>query len=127
MPDPIDAPGLPDLEHDLARLADDAPRRLQDAYVHGGAQIARRARANAPRRTGNLAGSLRSGASSGGGGFARSLVPYAAVQDAGGRGGTGGRIRPTRFMQRAIDDSADEVEVSVDRAIDDAATRQGFK
>lgn len=129
MPDVmIETEGLAALRRDLKRLDPLIDRELRDAIRDAAGKVAITAGALAPRRSGELAHSIRpfvSGAKASIG----STVPYAGVVH------WGGTIRPrgepitfkrTEFITRAVDDHADQIVQDMGDGVERAARRAGW-
>lgn len=120
--------GLKELRRDLKALASGAPKELRSGLVDAGQDVASEARSRAPRRSGRLAGSIRSEAS-GSGAVVGSPLVYAPVHEFGGRVGRqrATRIRESAFARGALEDKADSVAQKVEDEVERLARRHGFR
>lgn len=120
--------GLNDLRKAL-RATDKAALREVQAVTKVAAEIvAVQARANAPRRSGALAGSIRA-TTSGNKGIVRSKLPYAKVQEYGGvirPRGAAITIKRSAFVGRALDAKQEAVQAALAAGFDAVARRNGW-
>ena len=95
---------------------------LKDAHAAAAAIVAARARANAPRKSGRLAGSVRSSglASRAAIRAGRKPIPYAGVQNFGW---PARNIAPNPFMTTAIDQTREQWLPAYKSALDDLVQR----
>ncbi len=129
MADPIvRVEGLAALRRDLRRMQPDVLKEMRAVLKSTSVLVAQRARQNAPRRTGKLAGSYRAG-TAGNTAFVRSRLPQAAVHEYGGTirpRGAPIAIRRSAPMGRALRDSHEEVTDMLGDGLDNVATRHGW-
>lgn len=109
-------PLLRALKHTEDRLDKNLKLRLKEIAR----PVADRAKRNAPKRSGRLAGSIKTAATLKGAAV-RSTLVYAPIHEYGGRTGRGNRIRASRFMERAVQSSQGDVELRARRLLDDIA------
>lgn len=129
MPDvKVRTEGLAEFRRDLKRLDPLIDRELRDAIKDAADKVAVTAGALAPRRSGDLAHSIRpyvSGTKASIG----STLPYAGVVNWGGTiapRGTPITFKRTEFTTRAIEDHEDEIVEDIADGIDRAAYRAGW-
>lgn len=100
-------------------------KSLTDELKSIGAEVAVRAKAKAPVRTGALRASIKPSVTRGTVSIYSNL-PYAPVHEFGGSispNGTRIRITESRYMQDAVDEASDDVEERLGDLVDNAARR----
>lgn len=120
--------GLNDLRRDLRKLEPAAVKEIRVVLKDAAQIVAAAARADAPRRTGRLADSIRA-TTSGSKGVVRSPLPYANVQHWGGTiapKGTQIRIKATEFITKNLERHADRVVDAIGDGIERAAQKNGW-
>ncbi len=122
--------GLGQLRRDFRAIGGPAlQRELRSVLLRAATIAAGQASAFAPRRTGQLAASIRPGAR-GTTAYVRSSLPYAGVQEFGGTirpRGTPMHIRGRHFVGRAVDHQADTIVDAIGDGIDRLAVAHGFR
>lgn len=126
--------GLRDLGKMLKELDSEAKQLMADTLKGIAEGVAADVRSRVPHRTGRLASSYKARGSATGAAiaFGGSKAPYAPWIDFGGKVGRGKSVsRPFvqggRYLYPAIGDNMEDVVDLVAAAIDDIATRYGFK
>ena len=120
--------GLAELRRDLRRASPDVRRDVTRALKEGARVVATAAVPFTARGTGKLAAGWRPGAS-GNSAFVRNRVPYAGVQEFGGRispKGTPFQIRAHPAGTRALELKENAIVESVGDAVEGVFTRHGF-
>jgi hypothetical protein len=128
MADAVRVEGLADLRRDLKRLAPDVLPEIRGALKDAADLVASKARANAPRASGALAASIRSG-TAGNAGVVRSRLPYAKVHEYGGTirpRGAPITIHRAQFVGRALTSTEDRIVESLADSINAVASRHGW-
>ena len=126
--DAVRIEGLADLRKDLRQSSPDVRREVTKALKEGARVVAAAAVPFTARGTGKLAAGWRPGAS-GNNAFVRNRVPYAGVQEFGGRispKGTPFVIRPHPAGTRALEVKEDAIAEAVGDAVEGVFTRHGF-
>jgi phage gpG-like protein len=121
--------GLAQLRRDLRHIEPGAVREIRDVLKSSAELVAHAARADAPRKTGNLADSIRA-TTSGARGVVRSALPYANVQHWGGTiapKGTPIKIKGTLFVSRHVERLTDRIVDELGDGIERVAARNGWK
>lgn len=125
----VEVQGLKALRTAL-RTTDRAALREVQKVTKAAAQIvAKEARKNAPRRTGDLAASLR-GTTQGNAGIVRSPLPYAKVHEWGGTiqpRGVPITIKRSAYVDRALDAKADQVGKALMDGFERVARANGWR
>jgi phage gpG-like protein len=105
----------------------DALKEVQQVTKRAAEIVATEAKIRAPKLTGALAGSIRA-TTSGARGIVRSPLPYANVQEWGGRVGRNKRtfVRGRHFVMGALEDKQDTVQRALADGFDDVLRRNGF-
>lgn len=120
--------GLRELRRDLRQLQPDAAKEIRTVLKGAAEIVAAAARADAPRKTGRLADSIR-GTTAGDRGVVRSKLPYANVQHWGGTiapRGTPIRIRATEFVAKNLERRAEHIVEAIGDGIERAAQKNGW-
>ena len=120
--------GLKELRRDLRRLDKQVDRELTVAIKHAADKVTITAGALAPRRSGDLAHSLRPSVR-GATASIRSTLPYAGVVHWGGTirpRGTPILFKRSGFITRAIRDHTNELVDDIGDAIENAARATGW-
>lgn len=120
---------LRELQADLRKLDRLTHSECREEFPGVAASVANAARGNAPRLTGRLRDSIND-VEVGQDVAVTAGVPYAAIQDTGGRHpvfGRGSVVQPaTYFLTNAVQRHEDDFMDAADRAIGSAARRIGF-
>lgn len=105
----------------------DALKEVQQVTKRAAEIVASEARIRAPKLSGALAQSIRA-TTSGNKGIVRSPLPYAGVQEWGGRVGRNKAtfVRGRHFVMGALDDKRDSVARALADGFDDVLRRNGF-
>jgi phage gpG-like protein len=128
MADTVRIEGLADLRRDLRKMAPAVLKEMRDVLKDSATLVAGDARPLAAHRTGKLAASYRPG-TAGNSAFVRSRLPYAGVQEFGGRiapRGTPITIKATPAVTRSLDKNAERIVDKLGDGIDKVAARNGF-
>ncbi len=129
MADTVRVEGLADLRRDLRKLAPDTLKEMRGVLKEGAGIVAAAAGPLAARQTGRLAAGFRAG-TAGNSAFVRNRVPYAGVQEFGGKiapRGTPFQIKPHPAATRALELNAERIVDRVGDGIDRVAGRAGFR
>lgn len=125
----VEVQGLRALRVSLRAVDRAALREVQKVSKAAAQIVAEEARTNAPRRTGNLAASLR-GTTQGNAGIVRSPLPYAKVHEWGGTirpRGVPITIKRSAYVDRALDAKADQVGKALMDGFDRIARANGWR
>lgn len=128
MAEAVRVQGLAELRRDLRQMQPAALKEMRVVIRGAAVLVAAGARANAPRRTGNLAGSYRAG-TAGNTAFVRSRLPQAAVHEWGGRiypRGAEITIRRSAPVSNALRATQEQIVEKLGDGIDAVATRHGW-
>ena len=123
----IQVDGLKELRRDLKKLGKEAQKELRVALKAGAEMAVPAAQSLAPKRSWELAGSIKSG-TSGAKAFIGSKLPYAAVHQWGGRVGRNKsvQIQPKHYLTKAVEETAPRIMDHIEDEIGNLARRLGW-
>lgn len=125
----VEVKGLKELRRSLRGVDRGALREVQKVTKAGAQIVATEAKRNAPRRTGQLAGSLKA-TTQRTAGIVRSPLPYAKVHEYGGTirpRGVPITIKRSAYVGRALDAKAEEVGRALAEGFDRLARANGWR
>lgn len=126
--------GLRELQSAFKKVDSDIPKELKTSFLRIATDVAGKAAAKVPHRTGRAASSIRPRASQRGAGiaFGGSAAPYYPWLDFGGRVGRNKSIYRDlvvggRYIYPTIAEEKDAIEKAAEDAVESAAHSAGFE